>query len=268
MDLHLSPTFTIDEVGHRFEAASNDLSGALIQAQFDVMPNRANEEKKEMHELQSSNRRILFNLLPAHVATHFLDNQFKHNMELYNQSYSKVGVVFASIPNFHEFYMELDGNNQGMECLRLLNEIIADFDELLDDERFKAIDKIKTVGSTYMAAIGLMPEYRIILLGDATTTNMPLNFDYFCDFIDVFDVGPACHTLSGARQARQSKTVDGNRSSLKEVLKRIVMSKKLTTTAKVTKELNQHLGSPVSMNTVRKHIQKQNIYGRAAFPRC
>ncbi|GIX69469.1 hypothetical protein CEXT_462051 [Caerostris extrusa] len=78
------------------------------------------------------------------------------------KSYSKVGVVFASIPNFHEFYMELDGNNQGMECLRLLNEIIADFDELLDDERFKAIDKIKTVGSTYMAAIGLMPEYRII----------------------------------------------------------------------------------------------------------
>ncbi|GBL98903.1 Ca(2+)/calmodulin-responsive adenylate cyclase [Araneus ventricosus] len=132
-------------------------------ARLDFLWNlQANEEKREMHELQSSNRRILFNLLPAHVATHFLDNQFKNNMDLYNQSYSKVGVVFASIPNFHEFYMELDGNNQGMECLRLLNEIIADFDELLDDERFKAIDKIKTVGSTYMAAIGLMPEYRII----------------------------------------------------------------------------------------------------------
>ena len=29
---------------------------------------------------QSSNRRILFNLLPAHVATHFLDNQFRSNM--------------------------------------------------------------------------------------------------------------------------------------------------------------------------------------------
>ncbi|XP_054709450.1 Ca(2+)/calmodulin-responsive adenylate cyclase-like [Uloborus diversus] len=132
-------------------------------ARLDFLWNlQANEEKHEMHELQSSNRRILFNLLPAHVATHFLDNQFKNNMDLYNQSYSKVGVVFASIPNFHEFYMELDGNNQGMECLRLLNEIIADFDELLDDDRFRAIDKIKTVGSTYMAAIGLMPDYRIV----------------------------------------------------------------------------------------------------------
>ena len=26
--------------------------------------------------------------------------------------------------------MELEGNNEGVECLRLLNEIIADFDEV------------------------------------------------------------------------------------------------------------------------------------------
>lgn len=41
---------------------------------------QANEEKREMDALQSSNKRILFNLLPAHVATHFLDNQFRNNM--------------------------------------------------------------------------------------------------------------------------------------------------------------------------------------------
>lgn len=50
--------------------------------------------------------------------------------DLYHQSYSRVGVLFASIPNFHEFYTELAVNNQGTECLRLLNEIIADFDEV------------------------------------------------------------------------------------------------------------------------------------------
>ena len=38
--------------------------------------------------------------------------------ELYSQSYSRVGVIFASITNFHEFYTELDGNNQGIECIR------------------------------------------------------------------------------------------------------------------------------------------------------
>lgn len=41
---------------------------------------QANEEKQEMDALQHSNKRILFNLLPAHVATHFLDNQFRNNM--------------------------------------------------------------------------------------------------------------------------------------------------------------------------------------------
>lgn len=81
----------------------------------------------------------------------------------------------------------------GVECLRLLNEIIADFDEvpepflsflvlclpgdeheplgglrlcvmacvhllqLMDKECYKDIEKIKTIGSTYMAAVGLVP---------------------------------------------------------------------------------------------------------------
>ena len=40
--------------------------------------------------------------------------------ELYSQSYTRVGVIFASITNFHEFYTELDGNNQGIECIRWL----------------------------------------------------------------------------------------------------------------------------------------------------
>lgn len=89
--------------------------------------------------------------------------------------------MFASIPNFSEFYVELEANNEGVECLRLLNEIIADFDELLSEERFRLeftfflknaqsqikliqinfflvfsyIEKIKSTGATYMAASGL-----------------------------------------------------------------------------------------------------------------
>ena len=36
--------------------------------------------------------------------------------------------MFASIPNFKEFYVQSDINKDGLECLRLLNEIIAEFD--------------------------------------------------------------------------------------------------------------------------------------------
>ncbi|XP_061095629.1 adenylate cyclase type 1 [Conger conger] len=90
---------------------------------------QAEEERGDMERVKLDNKRILFNLLPAHVAQHFLMSN-PRNMDLYYQSYAQVGVLFASIPNFNDFYIELDGNNMGVECLRLLNEIIADFDEV------------------------------------------------------------------------------------------------------------------------------------------
>ena len=48
----------------------------------------------------------------------------------------------------------MESNNEGVECLRLLNEIIADFDEILEEECFRSIEKIKSTGATYMAASG------------------------------------------------------------------------------------------------------------------
>ena len=38
--------------------------------------------------------------------------------------------MFASVPDFKVFYTECDVNKEGLECLRLLNEIISDFDEV------------------------------------------------------------------------------------------------------------------------------------------
>ncbi|XP_049611216.1 adenylate cyclase type 6 [Syngnathus scovelli] len=115
---------------------------------------QATEEKEEMEELQAYNRRLLHNILPKDVAAHFLARE-RRNDELYYQSCECVAVMFASICNFSEFYVELEGNNEGVECLRLLNEIIADFDEIISEEKFRQVEKIKTIGSTYMAASGL-----------------------------------------------------------------------------------------------------------------
>ncbi|XP_036390259.1 adenylate cyclase type 6 [Megalops cyprinoides] len=115
---------------------------------------QATEEKEEMEELQAYNRRLLHNILPKDVAAHFLARE-RRNDELYYQSCECVAVMFASISNFSEFYVELEANNEGVECLRLLNEIIADFDEIISEEKYKQLEKIKTIGSTYMAASGL-----------------------------------------------------------------------------------------------------------------
>ncbi|XP_040281445.1 adenylate cyclase type 6 isoform X4 [Bufo bufo] len=115
---------------------------------------QATGEKEDMEELQAYNRRLLHNILPKDVAAHFLAREHR-NDELYYQSCECVAVMFASISNFSEFYVELEANNEGVECLRLLNEIIADFDEIISEEKFKQLEKIKTIGSTYMAASGL-----------------------------------------------------------------------------------------------------------------
>ncbi|XP_037314137.1 adenylate cyclase type 1-like isoform X1 [Pungitius pungitius] len=155
---------------------------------------QAEEDRDGMEKVKLDNRRILFNLLPAHVAQHFLlsnprnmvslANRQADKQDLYYQSYAQVGVLFASIPNFNDFYIELDGNNMGVECLRLLNEIIADFDELMDKECYKDIEKIKTIGSTYMAAVGLVPT-----IGTKAKKSVYDHLSTIADYaIEMFDV--------------------------------------------------------------------------------
>uniref|UniRef100_A0A8C6SZ87 Adenylate cyclase type 7 n=1 Tax=Neogobius melanostomus TaxID=47308 RepID=A0A8C6SZ87_9GOBI len=111
-------------------------------------------EQDEIETRENLNRLLLENVLPAHVATLFVGEN-KKNEDLYYKSYGSVCVMFASVPDFKEFYTECDINKEGLECLRLLNEIIADFDELLSKPKFSGVEKIKTIGSTYMAAAGL-----------------------------------------------------------------------------------------------------------------
>ncbi|XP_011330460.1 adenylate cyclase type 6 isoform X2 [Ooceraea biroi] len=114
---------------------------------------QATEEKEEMEHLKAYNQKLLANILPEHVAAHFLSTV--NSDELYHEQCDSVCIMFASIPNFSDFYDELEENKDGMECLRVLNEIIADFDEILAEEQFKYIEKIKSTGATYMAASGL-----------------------------------------------------------------------------------------------------------------
>ncbi|KAJ8314268.1 LOW QUALITY PROTEIN: hypothetical protein KUTeg_008829 [Tegillarca granosa] len=170
----------------------------------------ATEEMEEMESLRAYNLKLVANILPLHVAEHFLKNNLKKDeqtngimnfrvmkigiyyiwyfhsiQDLYYQDCDNTAVMFASISNFSEFYMELEGNNEGVECLRLLNEIIADFDEVLSEERFKCVEKIKTIGYTYMAASGLTPQTNysdmshVIALADYIFA-IKAQLQYFC----------------------------------------------------------------------------------------
>ncbi|XP_029452056.1 adenylate cyclase type 3 [Rhinatrema bivittatum] len=128
------------------------LSRTLFLWKIDV-----HDQKEKVYDMRRWNEALVTNMLPEHVARHFLGSK-KRDEELYSQSYDEIGVMFASIPNFSDFYTEESINNGGIECLRFLNEIISDFDALLDDAQFRCITKIKTIGSTYMAASGVTPD--------------------------------------------------------------------------------------------------------------
>nr|XP_046228602.1 adenylate cyclase type 8 [Scatophagus argus] len=118
---------------------------------------QAQQEVEDMRELREHNECLLHNILPVHVARHFLDRS-KNDEELYSQSYDEVGVMFASIAGFNEYFEQKEIKHEGVDCLRLLNEIIAGFDELLEESYFHYVEKIKTIGSCYMAASGLAPD--------------------------------------------------------------------------------------------------------------
>lgn len=111
--------------------------------------------KEKVADMRQKNEALVYNILPPNVAKIFLGKKTINDEELYSKSYDAVGVLFAAMPNFSDFYTEESVNNQGLECLRFLNEVISDYDALLDQNRFKNIIKIKTMGSTYMAASGL-----------------------------------------------------------------------------------------------------------------
>ncbi|XP_037906761.1 adenylyl cyclase 78C isoform X1 [Hermetia illucens] len=119
------------------------------------------QAEKELTNMKSNrylNDILIKNILPDHVAAYYLSDD-RTGDELYSQMHSLCGVMFASIPNFQDFYSE-DIEN-GKACIRILNEIICDFDALLEEPRFASIEKIKTVGATYMAAAGLNPKHLV-----------------------------------------------------------------------------------------------------------
>lgn len=136
---------------------------------------KAEKELSNMRSNRELNDLLIKNILPDHVARRYLYNiAAMASDDLYSNTHTLCGVMFASIPNFQDFYSE-DIEN-GKACIRILNEIICDFDELLNDARFVCIEKIKTIGSCYMAASGLCPEVK----SDTNNTEE----DAVCDLVE------------------------------------------------------------------------------------
>ncbi|XP_017852345.1 adenylate cyclase type 9 isoform X2 [Drosophila busckii] len=113
----------------------------------------ANQDKVRVQNMKNQADMLLHNIIPKHVAEHL------KNTAKYSENHHNIAIIFASIVNFNEMYDE--SYLGGKEFLRVLNELIGDFDELLSHPKFRAVEKIKTIGSTFMAASGLDPSHRL-----------------------------------------------------------------------------------------------------------
>ena len=106
----------------------------------------AAEKKNNASDQKRVADSLLVDMFPRHVS-----EQLRYKSHS-SRNYDNVGILFATIVNFGEFYEENFAG--GIECIRILHELVADFDKELD--KFDDLEKIKTVhGTTFMAASGL-----------------------------------------------------------------------------------------------------------------
>jgi hypothetical protein len=58
------------------------------------------DQRERASDIRRRNEALVYNILPPHVAAHFMGSRKRQHEELYSQSYAEVGVLFASMPNF------------------------------------------------------------------------------------------------------------------------------------------------------------------------
>ena len=112
---------------------------------------KSSEQRVEIDKERERADWLLRNILPGHVI-----EPLRLHGGTYSQNHPCVGVLFASLINFHVMYEEqYEG---GKFYARILNEFYGDIEELFLDKRFAKIEKIKTIGSTFMVASGLQTD--------------------------------------------------------------------------------------------------------------
>jgi class 3 adenylate cyclase len=150
--------------------AGPSIAAFLALLYFTTERNRARAALAQEHQLleaeQARSERLLLNILPATIA-----EQLRDGATTIAESQPDVSILFADIVGFTPL-----GDALGAHALvELLNEVFVVFDDLVEDA---GLEKIKTIGDSYMVAGGL-PTPRsghlvallelAIAMGEATT---------------------------------------------------------------------------------------------------
>jgi class 3 adenylate cyclase len=158
---HTGPTLLLD--GFIFTAAA---VGSLLALRILERTRRSifhqdlviREQSADLEREKGKSDRLLLNVMPASVS-----ERLREGADSIADEYPAVSILFADIVGFTELAARLSPG----EVIRLLSELYTRFDDLAAD---RGLEKIKTVGDSYMAAGGLpepLPDHatRVVDLG-------------------------------------------------------------------------------------------------------
>lgn len=123
---------------------SNDELGELTN-QFNQMVCNLNQQRLTIDKQTSENYQLLLNVLPEAIA-----NRLKNGEAQIADAFPSVSVLFADIVGF----TEMSRGTPPIAILKMLDELFGAFDRAA---LATGVEKIKTIGDSYMAVCG-MPE--------------------------------------------------------------------------------------------------------------
>lgn len=123
---------------------SDDEIGALTK-QFNHMAHSLHQQRLTIDKQTSENYQLLLNVLPEPIA-----NRLKNGEVQIADAFPNVSVLFADIVGF----TEMSRGTTPIAILKMLDELFGAFDRAARDN---GVEKIKTIGDSYMAVCG-MPE--------------------------------------------------------------------------------------------------------------
>ena len=115
-----------------------------LSKNIDKMIETINRQEEELNQKNKENDELLLNILPQTIAT-----RVKNGEEHIAESIPNVAVLFSVLHGFDHLSNRLDAK----ESIELLNELINEFDT---QAQLFGIEKITTIGDSYMAASGLI----------------------------------------------------------------------------------------------------------------
>jgi class 3 adenylate cyclase len=128
------------------ELNSDDEFGELGKT-FNAMVHSLQTQTALVDQKNQENERLLFSVFPSAIA-----RRLQRGETQIAEDVSNVAVLFADLKGFSKLVSSLSA----YESLAILNDLVASFDDLA--ERF-GLEKVKTVGDSYLAVCGLSIPY-------------------------------------------------------------------------------------------------------------